>query len=245
MVRWMLAKRTLALGLLGLALGAGEAGAQGDPQGHAPAAPAVAVTGTVTETMSTGGYTYVRVDTGDRQLWAAAPQFEVAVGDTVSIPPGMAMNNYRSKTLDRTFDEVLFVGHVSVVGTGEGAAPGTPPHGSLGGEPEVAMDFSGLAKPEGGRTVHELYSEKADLVGTEVLVRGKVVKFARQIMGLNWIHVQDGSGSAGTNDLTVTTTGAAKVGDTVLVRGKLAADKEFGFGYRYDLIIERAQVTVE
>ena len=52
-------------------------------------------------------------------------------------------------------------------------------------------------------------------------------------------------GEKGTNDLTVTTATVAKVGDTVLVKGALSTNKDFGLGYKYDLIIEDAQVTVE
>ena len=64
-------------------------------------------------------------------------------------------------------------------------------------------------------------------------------------MGKNWLHIQDGTGAEGTNDLTVTTSGTAKVGDTVLVSGVLVTDKDFGYGYKYAVLIEDAQVTVE
>jgi hypothetical protein len=65
-------------------------------------------------------------------------------------------------------------------------------------------------------------------------------------MGKNWLHVRDGSGAEGTNDLTVTTTGTMpNVGDTVLVRGTVSLDKDFGMGYAYPILIEDASVTVE
>ena len=64
-------------------------------------------------------------------------------------------------------------------------------------------------------------------------------------MGKNWLHIRDGSGSEGGNDLTVTTSTAAKVGDTVLVSGKVGVDRDFGSGYKYAVIIEDAQVVVE
>ncbi len=63
-------------------------------------------TGTVVETMNTSGYTYIQVDTGTERVWAAAPEFQVAVGDRVTVPPGTPMQNYRSKTLEREFDVV-------------------------------------------------------------------------------------------------------------------------------------------
>jgi hypothetical protein len=65
-------------------------------------------------------------------------------------------------------------------------------------------------------------------------------------MGKNWLHVRDGSGAEGTNDLTVTTAGAMpNVGDTVVVTGPVVLNKDFGMGYQYDVLIEDAQVTVE
>lgn len=108
------------------------------------------------------------------------------------------------------------------------------------------VDVSGVAKAEGGKTVAEVFAEKDALAGKPVTLRGKVVKSNVGIMGKNWIHVRDGSGSEGSNDLTVTTTTAQpNVGDTVLITGPLVLNKDFGMGYMYDVIVEDAQVTIE
>jgi len=117
------------------------------------------------------------------------------------------------------------------------------PHKS---RPPVAdIDLSGIAKADNGNTIAELYGARADLKDKDVAVRGRVVKFTPQVMNRNWVHIRDGSGAEGTNDLTFTTTENLAVGDTVLVKGKLAVDRDFGFGYKYDIIIEDAEVTVE
>jgi hypothetical protein len=210
------------------------------------------VNGTVVETMNTGGYTYVQVDTGKDKIWAAAPEFQVKVGDLVTVPTGMLMKNHHSKTLNRTFDQIFFVGKITVAGA-EQTTPQVPATAKAGGAPHENivpdapgdMDFSGIKKPEGGKTVAELYAEKDELSGKEVSVRGKVVKFSPSIMATNWIHLQDGTGGEGTNDLTVTTDAKVAVGDTVLVKGVLAVDKDFGYGYEYGVIVEKAEVTVE
>jgi hypothetical protein len=86
---------------------------------------------------------------------------------------------------------------------------------------------------------------KDTLNGKTVNVRGRVVKFTPRIMGKNWIHIRDGSGKEGSNDLTVTTKNTASVGDLVLVSGKIAYDINFGAGYVYKVIIREASVTVE
>ncbi|NHA13548.1 hypothetical protein [Thioalkalivibrio sp. XN279] len=111
---------------------------------------------------------------------------------------------------------------------------------------EVAdVDLSGIEKAEGGVTVGELFAAKDQLAGQPVTLRGKVVKVNAGIMGTNWLHVRDGSGAEGSNNITVTTGQMADVGDVVLVTGVLTVDKDFGMGYQYDAIIENADVVVE
>ncbi|MCP4713709.1 MAG: hypothetical protein GY868_01225 [Deltaproteobacteria bacterium] len=203
-------------------------------------------TGTVVETMDTAGYTYVKVDTGKETIWAAAPEIEVKVGDKVSVPPGAPMKNYHSKTLDRTFEVVYFVGSINKPGAAPPAGQQSMGmHGMQKSPPAPKIDLSGIARAAGGKTIAEIFAEKAALSGKTVAVRGKVVKFNPNIMGVNWMHVQDGSGAAGTNDLTVTSAAMARVGDTVLVTGVVILDKDLGSGYKFDVIIENAKVTVE
>ena len=108
------------------------------------------------------------------------------------------------------------------------------------------VDLTGIEKAEGGKTVAEVFAEKDQLGDTNVVVRGKVVKANAGVMGKNWLHVRDGSGAEGTNDLTVTTASVLpEIGSTVVVSGPLTLDKDFGMGYQYDVIIEDAEVTVE
>ena len=64
----------------------------------------------VLETMNGGGYTYVQVKTDSGVIWAAGPQAAVKVGDKVNLGDGMLMSDFHSETLDRTFEEIYFVG---------------------------------------------------------------------------------------------------------------------------------------
>ena len=92
------------------------------------------------------------------------------------------------------------------------------------------------------RTVAEIMSKSAELKDKTVVVRGKVVKYNAEIMGKNWVHLRDGSGSAadGTNDILVTTKGRTNVGDIVTAKGVVRTDKDFGAGYTYKVLIEEA-----
>lgn len=211
----------------------------------AAAQPAGTISGTVVETMDAASYTYVMVEVDGKQVWAAGPQTTVAVGDAVSIATDMPMPGFRSEALDRTFETLYFVntfgGDAPAKGSGMGGMGGT---GSAHPAPEPAadIDLSGIARAEGGQTVAEVYAAAEQLEGQKVRVQGKVVTYNVGIMDRNWVHVRDGSGAEGANDLTVTTQNFAKVGDLVVIEGTLARDRDFGHGYRYDVIVEEAAV---
>jgi hypothetical protein len=78
-----------------------------------------------------------------------------------------------------------------------------------------------------------------------VKVRGKVVKVNENIMGTNWVHIQDGTGTENTHDLLVTTNQTVKVGSSVIAEGKVVKDKDFGSGYTYSVFLENSKITVE
>lgn len=92
------------------------------------------------------------------------------------------------------------------------------------------------------KTVEGIYKEKTQLKGQQVKVRGKVVKVNNGIMKRNFLHIQDGSGSQGTNDLTVTSKQTAKVGDDITVTGTVVLDTDFGFGYNFPLLVEQSSI---
>jgi hypothetical protein len=162
----------------------------------------------------------------------------------------MAMPNYHSKILNRDFDLVYFTGDLAINATR--SAPGGPvaelpkDHPSITG-PSVpaAMDFSGIQKPRDGKTIAEIFADKAKLNGHQVTVRGKVVKYNEMIMGRNWVHLRDGTGLKGADDLLVTTASAVKVGDTVLATGSVALNRDFGSNYKYDVLMENAELVRE
>ena len=77
-----------------------------------PAATGNTASGTVLETMDASSYTYVRVKTATGDIWAAATQFKVKVGDKVVVPLNMPMQNFHSGTLNRTFPVVYFASHI-------------------------------------------------------------------------------------------------------------------------------------
>ena len=95
-----------------------------------------------------------------------------------------------------------------------------------------------------GYTIEQIFTDAKELAGKKVQVHGKVVKFNPMIMGKNWIHLQDGTGNPMQNshDLVVTSSETAEVGSIITVEGVLAANKDFGAGYKYTAIVEDAAI---
>ena len=198
------------------------------------------ISGTVTETMSSGGYTYALLDHAGIKLWIAGPEAKLAVGTKLGSMAGQLMSGFRSDTLKRTFEQIYFVSGFAATDGVADAAPkpnGPPPPAT----PTVAVDK--LAPVAGGTAIADVFAKKTALAGKPVTVHGKVVKVNDGILGRNWLHLRDGSGGPGTNDLLVTSASTAKVGDVVTAKGTIGLDKDFGAGYRYDVIVEDSTLT--
>lgn len=211
------------------------------------------VTGKVLEVKNVQSYTYLRLMTLGGETWAAILKTPVKKGATVTIENVSVMNNFESKTLKKTFPTILFG---TLGGTAASAASVPAGHviGSSFNAPAKqieapsmpATDTADVQVPKASganaKTVAEIVSNSSELKDKPVLVRGKVVKYNPDIMGKNWIHLRDGSGSAAdnSNDILVTTTHTVKLGDIVTVKGIVHTDKDFGAGYAYKVLIEEA-----
>jgi hypothetical protein len=211
-----------------------------ETSGHPPLPAQGNIAGKVMQTMDVSQYTYLEIDTGDGLVWVAGPVTPVKVGDTVEAIGSMQMSNFHSNTLDRTFDKIHLVSAIQVKSQHEANAESVPAGEDAKAEPEVSR----IERIEGGHTVGEVIADRTSLAGSEVAVRGKVIKMNAAIMGRNWLHVSDGTvGPGGERDVTVTTEDIAAVGSTVVVRGTVATDRNFGSGYSYSVLIENAKVT--
>lgn len=202
------------------------------------------VHGKIMEVKDVTSYTYLLLKTKDGETWAAINKTPVKQGDEITIENVTEMSNFRSNTLNKTFPKILF----GTVG-GETLNPHAMAEGRPAQIPQV--DTSNIhvakAKDKDAKTVEEVVANRATLAGKTIVVRGKVVKFNSQIMGRNWVHIRDGSGSETkqTNDLLVTTKDQTKVGDVITARGTVRTDKDFGAGYYYKVLVENANLKTE
>ena len=231
--------------LISLLLAAAAFNLQATPGTNPPTA--TGLQGEVLEVKDVEGYTYLRLKTKDGEAWAAITTAPVKKGATVSIANPMVMRNFESKTLKKTFDTIVFG---SLAGAGAAGAmsamPATGPHAGMTAKMPTAMPAVKVAKAAGpdARTVAEVVDGRATLKGKPVLIQGQVMKVSNGILGKNWVHLQDGSGSAaaGSNDILVTTKDAVAVGDVVKAKGLVKTDVDLGSGYTYAVIVEDASL---
>jgi hypothetical protein len=209
----------------------------------------------VKEVIQTSNYTYLRVDKNNQEQWIAVGKMDVKEGDVVYFEKGMEMTNFKSPELGRTFESVLFVGEISDKPIVQESMPGGMPEGMEGGsntpelhgnqpeKPTIEKLDVKVDQPAGGTTIATLYAKKSEFAGKLVTVRGKVTKVNAGIMGRNWIHIQDGTSDGDKFDLTVTTQDEPAVGAIVTYSGTFSIDKDFGYGYSYEILVENAEVV--
>jgi hypothetical protein len=131
--------------------------------------------------MSGGGYTYVCIEKDGQKRWAAMPPTKVTVGEEVEFGGGMEMRNFTSKSLNRTFDTILFSGGL-IRPSGESRPPTAhsgkahgmmpPGHsGMMGGQDAMPAGHPGMPAAEASA---EQAAAKAKASGSQI--SGKVVE---------------------------------------------------------------------
>ena len=196
------------------------------------------------EVLHVGEYTYLRVLENGIEKWIAAPSTQVEIGQTYYFEKGMEMKNFESKELNRTFETIYFVDRMST-------------------DPEIKIQTNAYnsqnkdlsqqnSKPISEKqhveikpvvdaiTIAELYKNMKAYEGKSIKIKGKVTKFNPAILKKNWIHLQDGTEFNDRFDLTATIDTEVSVGDIVTIEGTVSLNKDFGYGYTYELLIENA-----
>ena len=164
---------------------------------------------------------------------------DINPGEYVMFSQAMEMQNFKSETLGRTFDRILFVDDAR---KSESNTDLKSPHQNVTTGKDESIN---IPKLKDGYTVEQIYKMKNELEFKTVKVKGKVVKVNENIMGTNWIHIQDGTGANETHDLLVTSNQSVKVGSIIIAEGKVIKDKDFGSGYSYNVLLENCKISEE
>jgi hypothetical protein len=194
----------------------------------------------VVEVIQGSSYTYIKANENMAEKWMAVSRQDVQTGAVYYYDEALPMNNFHSKEIDRTFDEIYFVNTISTTPLEQGQMKTMEGHaGKVDNQQNSAIT---LEKKAGEITVAQIFANRNDYSGKEIEIRGIVVKVNEQVMGKNWIHIQDGTNDSGNFDLTVTSADLPAVNDEITIKGKIILNKDFGYGYTYEVIMEDAVV---
>jgi hypothetical protein len=194
----------------------------------------------VEEVLHTSRYTYLNVTEEGDPFWIAIPRKEVEKGGPYYFRGGLKKTNFKSVEHDRVFETIYLVSDVSKDPGMTGMAIGHS-HDPMN-SPDITDPGGKIEPPPGGISIAELFENRTKYDGQTVRVKGRCVKLNNMIMNRNWIHLQDGSLQDENTDLTVTTTENIPLGAVVAFEGKITLNKDFGAGYKYEIIMEEAKL---
>lgn len=199
----------------------------------------------VIEIQQVSSYTYLLVSENKSEKWVAAPRIETEKGAVLYYKGGTEMPNFTSKELNKTFASVLFLERITA-NKSDLMVKAQQYSGSTmhQGNPKVEIQkrTKVIAAPLDGISLAFLLENKNQYQGKTIKLKGEVISFRSKILGKNWIHIQDGTEYLGVFDLTITSDEQFEIGDIVIVQGIVAVNKDFGYGYFYDVIVENAKL---
>jgi hypothetical protein len=187
----------------------------------------------IADFIQTPNYTYINASENGNEYWIAVPKMQAQKGDVLYFSKSMEMKNFKSEALNKTFDSILFVDDISRT-----PKQGGSPHPQV---PQLKANVK-VEPLKDGKTVEQIYNQKIELNGQTVRIRGEVVKYNPHIMGRNWIHIQDGTGSTNDFDLMITSPDSVKMGDIVVIEGTVEINQDFGAGYSYPVMLSNGKI---
>ncbi|MCF8272395.1 MAG: GW dipeptide domain-containing protein [Flavobacteriaceae bacterium] len=192
----------------------------------------------VKEILPTANYTYLQVLEGEKNFWIAVNNSDAKVGETYFYVGGLLKENFESKALNRIFDELYLVGNLVSSNHGNQLNSNNVNHENDSKSKSIVSNSikPNIVTQKGSIKISEIVSNSKKYEGKTIQIDGECTKINVGIMGKNWIHLKDGSKDD--YDLVITSDELVSVGSVVTIKGDVVLNKDFGSGYKYDLIIE-------
>lgn len=198
----------------------------------------------VNEILPTSRYVYLNVKEGERQFWIATRKQNVSKGKRYFYKGGLLKTHFESKEYNRVFDTVYLVSSLVEENHSKNS-------GQLNNTNSVDLEATSekvvipthtkeIIEYKGSIKIAELVKDPKKYKGKTVQISGKCVKVNPNIMNRNWIHLKDGTKDD--YDLVVTSDTFVPEGKIITVKGLVTLNKDFGAGYKYDLILENGIV---
>ncbi len=199
----------------------------------------------VEEVLPTARYVYLRVKEGEETFWIATRKTEISKGEVYFYRGGLLKTNFESKEYNRTFKEIYLVSNLVSEDHSKHVAASAST--KISGKKEVVVKEDIPTHTEknivhkGTIKISDLVSDPKKYEGHTVQLSGKCVKVNPNIMNRNWIHLQDGSKDD--YDMVITSNTFVPEGKLITIRALVSLNRDFGAGYKYDLILENGTLV--
>jgi len=199
-------------------------------------------TGKVLQVKDSGAYIYIKVKKQNEEIWAAIPKTDVKVGENVTLKESTWMTNFKSKTLGKTFDKVLFA---EIDGQKKAIHGVDNVHGIHGQamkeKPNPKFDDIIISKEKAIKTdIATIQKNIKKFKNKNVTIQGKVIQVSNKVMGNTWIKIQNNDSAiifrSNNEDEKV------KEGDKIKATGTINTDVDYGYGFKYKVIGVNAKV---
>ena len=192
---------------------------------------------TVNKILKTSKYLYLNVNENDEQFWIAIGKKEITIGETYFYKGGLLKTSFESKELKKKFELIYLVSNLVLVNHGNNSdiLMNSNSKKELNKE-NLEPNIKRKIEKKGSITIAELVKNHKQYEGKTIQISGECVKINPNIMGINWIHIKDGSKDD--FDLVITSHTFVKEGSVITMRAIVTLNKDFGAGYKYDLILE-------
>ena len=190
----------------------------------------------VNEVLPASKYVYLNVSEGNEEFWLATRKKDVTVGHSYTFKNALLKTNYESKEYNRMFEKIYLVNNLIPVNSAEASS-----HEDHKSPPASTIANTELIEHEGSMKIAELISDPKKYEGKTIQLSGKCVKINPSIMKRNWIHIQDGTQND--YDLLITSDVFVPEGEIFTMKGVVALNKDYGAGYKYEIIIENGELV--
>ena len=200
----------------------------------------------VNEVLPASRYNYLNVTEKGRKFWIATRKQDIEKGETYFYKGGLLKTKFESKEHNRVFDTVYLI--TNLVGENHTSLTETLSKSnsnvgqSVAQKEDLPANNENIIQRKGSLKIADLVKDPNKYEGQIVQISGRCVKINKGIMDKNWIHIQDGTKDD--YDLVITTdTFVPEEGTIATIRALVTLDKDFGAGYKYELILENGSIV--
>ncbi len=198
----------------------------------------------VNEVLPATRYVYLNVSEGDSKFWIATRKQDIKKGETYFYRGGLLKTNFESKEYNKVFDTIYLISnlvsqdHSKHTGDLNTSVQKNAP---IAQKENIPTHTDKIVEHKGSIKIAELIKDPKKYEGHTIQLSGTCVKVNPNIMDRNWLHLQDGSKDD--FDLVITSNTFVPEGSDITIRATVVLNKDFGAGYKYDLILENGTLV--